>query len=291
MKMITQGRSRLAALVMLATTLSLSSLTSSAVQAQEKTETKDSDEKAKESAEQSKVQLENAVEVLIESEVVTAIEKALPKDMPESLRLRIMDAVQKSDGALGDKNIEIRINSDSDGTAKDGPAKVRTFKFGKGVILGPDGKMSEFKFEGPDGKGLENLAPEIRDRFRAVIKQGTGGKEGDVVQETRTITLDGSRHGKIVVVGADGKTQTYSFGDGEENADLKDVLAKLPAELANKIRRGPMDVDVDAVEGQKAENSGGSRTGGPLLRLEKKLDAILSRLDQLESDVNELKDK
>ena len=85
--------------------------------------------------------------------------------------------------------------------------------------------------------------------------------------------------------------QTYAFGEGEENADLKGVLAKLPAELANKIRRGPMKVDVEVVERQKAGNPGGSRTGGPLSRLEKKLDAILSRLDQLESDVHELKDK
>ncbi len=291
MKMIMHGRSILAASVMLATAFSLGSLPTNAVQAQEKTETKDSDGKAKESAEQSKVQLENAAEALVESEVVIAIEKALPKDMPESIRLRIMDAVQKSDGALGDKNIEIRINSDLDGLAKDGTAKVRTFKFGKGVILGPDGKMSEFKFEGPDGKGLENLAPEIRDRFRAVLTQGTGKKEGVVVPGTRTIKLAGSRHGKIVVVGADGKMQTYAFGEGEENADLKGVLAKLPAELANKIRRGPMKVDVEVVERQKAGNPGGSRTGGPLSRLEKKLDAILSRLDQLESDVHELKDK
>ncbi|MEM6473370.1 MAG: hypothetical protein AAF802_27680 [Planctomycetota bacterium] len=235
-----------------------------------------------------------------ESEIQVRLEAILADELPKSTRDMILKVVTQ---ATDDGSFELEVDGEN------GKKPIRIMTIGKGMILDKSGKLSDIVIEGDDlkaaGKALDDLPEEIRlkvegvlDKVNDKIRLKIG--EGIDVKGLADIKVDAKTAGKIVFIDSDGVQKTYEFGDGQEMADMADVLAKMPKEIAEKLKSVQIRTDREVAEAMEAAQgkrrvrvirSGNSFTEKEDAKpsgLEKKLDVILSRLEALEAKVNEL---
>lgn len=214
---------------------------------------------------------------LIDKESRKAIERALASKLPENIKEQILKALDNVE--TGDIEIDVEMNE-----APEGTIKVETITIGKGMILGPDGDVSEFKWQGPGKKILDEMDPAIRKRILHVMKGGTNGKKPQSMY-LKAGPVDVRTDAKIVVVDSDGKTETFAFGDDEDSPNLEEILPQIPKRLAEKMAAGRLNALLHRTENasdiKKEKNSD----------LNKKLDAILNRLTKIEAELETLKAK
>lgn len=226
---------------------------------------------------------------------------ALPAELSEETRERIIKIVAD---AKEKKEIEVRV----DGAAS-GEGEVKILSFGKGMVMDDLGNISTIILDGADietdGKGLDKLPQELKVKVEGIlerVQEKAKDKDATIVEiesdfdekKLGNITIGAKSSGRFVVIGADGKEQTFRFGDGE-SATMEDAIAKMPTEIAEKLKSVQIVADkelgkaMESLKGRtqfrviRAENVE-RKTGG----LEGKLDAILSRLEALEEKVNAL---
>lgn len=185
----------------------------------------------------------------------------------------------------------------------DGKRKVTRRVVGRAVIVGPDGKKREIKFDGKgiDPKALKGLPKDIRIRLERAIKGGAEGKETVRRIQSRAIIIgsDGkprewkgiddlpkevrnrfrnlhNKHSHGIFIDRNGNKFQFKI-DGSQGADLDAVLNKLPKDLRDQVRKA------------LANRWKPSKAGGASSSLNDKLDLILKRLDRLQKQVDELR--
>ena len=215
------------------------------------------------------------------------------------------------DGKLDGKSVKglpkgVRIHVDKSVDERrikngDGKSTVTRRVVGRAVIVGPDGKKREIKFneKGIDPKALQGLPKDIRIRLEAAIK---GDGKGNVRKlQTRAIIIgpDGkplnwkgidelpkdirnrikslhNKHTHGIFVGPHGKKFEFKI-DGSKGADLDAVLKNLPKDVRDQVRKALANrwKPAPRIEVRSSSND--------------KLDLILKRLDRLQKQVDELR--
>lgn len=101
-----------------------------------------------------------------------------------------------------------------------GSPEVRVQTFGKGVVIGPDGKRQEFRF-GDGESGVFRLAPDGEGRHEIRLRRG-GPEGGGGAPKAEPHRPQGRGHGgvpgvrgHVVIMGPDGESQVFDFGDDE----------------------------------------------------------------------------
>ncbi|MSR31388.1 MAG: hypothetical protein EXR99_07780 [Gemmataceae bacterium] len=182
----------------------------------------------------------------------------------------VITEVKPQEGKKDEKKVEIRVIKEP--TKQEGkvPGKTETKVQCHVIIIGPDGKKTEYSL----GDGKE-LPPEIKKLIEeALAKAGVKGGKGNVEVQK-----------KVIVIGKDGKPVEQK-PDPKKGVQFQFVVngvdGKVSEELKKKIAA--------AMAGQK-----GAVTvlGAPGIATEnsKKLDLILQRLEKIEKEIEGLKKK
>lgn len=230
-------------------------------------------------AEENEAPVEKTKSKLIDKDTFEEIEKSLPSDLPKKIKEKILKAIESADL----QNIEIDVDEDVD---QDGGKSVemQVITFGKGMILEPDGQVSDFKWEGPGKSNLKGMDSAIRERILSVMKDNADGRKVESIN-VKDGSVEVKREGKIVVVNSDGDMKTFYFGDGEDSQKLEDILPELPKRLAEQRAGHLKSLALRSRMGEAKKRQVKTTD------VESKLDAILDRLTKIETELETLKAK
>jgi hypothetical protein len=184
----------------------------------------------------------------IESKIDAELDELL-KELPDEIRKQIESARKRTKNA---RNFSFR-------------------SFGKGFMIGPDGKLKEFNLgDGNQDFGKE-MPKELRERIEKARKEMKGKRD-----------LKWGAMGKAVIIGPDGKRKEIDLDLENGNLGLKELLKGLPDDVRKELDKALEGADKKAIMIDRSKSMKSD---------DDKLDLILKRLDRMEKQIQELRRK